>query len=84
MRYLRLRYTRADAPNLDATTAELSPEAIVGYQWHPWHNGFYLQPWFALGVTIYRSGTARIAGHAYQALPVSPFLTVNVGWEQPL
>lgn len=84
LRYLRLRYTHDDAPGERAAVSELSPEAIVGYQWHPFDNGFYLQPWLALGVTLARSGDAVVGGHQYDELPVTPFFTVNVGWEQRL
>lgn len=84
VRYLRTRYEHDDAHGAAAATSELSPEAIVGYQWHPWRNGFYLQPWFALGVTIHRDHDAVVGGHTYDPLPLSPFFTVNVGWEQRL
>ena len=63
---------------------ELSPEAIVGYQWYPFHNGFYLQPWLALGVTVLRRGEPLVDGQRYDPLPIQPFFTVNIGWEQRL
>jgi hypothetical protein len=84
LRLLRLRYEHDDLPGEHADATEISPEAIVGYQWHPFHNGFYLQPWFALGVTVSRSGSNVVGDHAYEALPVQPFFTVNVGWEHAL
>lgn len=84
LRYLRLRYEHDDVPGARADTSELSPEAIVGYQWHPFHNGFYLQPWLALGVTVVRSGEPTVGSHRYEPLPVQPFFTVNIGWEQRL
>jgi hypothetical protein len=84
LRYLRYRYRHDDVPDTDANVSEVSPEAIVGYQWHPFHNGFYVQPWFALGVTVYRNGEAQVGDRAYDALPVSPFFTVNIGFEHGL
>jgi len=84
MRYLRLRYRRDDVPGAEATVGELSPEAIVAYQWHPFRNGFYLQPWLALGVVLSHHGEATVGARTYDELPVSPFFTVNVGWEQAL
>jgi hypothetical protein len=84
MRYLRFRYTHDDAPGERADVSELSPEAIVGYQWHPFKNGFYLQPWLALGIVLHRSAEPTVSGHTYDELPVSPFFTVNIGWEQRL
>jgi len=84
LRYLRFRYTHDDAPGEDVDVSELSPEAIVGYQWHPFHNGFYLQPWLALGVALTHSADATVGGHTYDELPVSPFFTVNIGYERAL
>lgn len=84
LRYLRLRYEHDAAPGQRADVTELSPEAIIGYQWHPFHNGFYLQPWLALGVTLSRSGEPVVGGQRYDALPIQPFFTVNLGWEQRL
>ena len=84
VRYLRLRYEHDDVPGQHADVSELSPEAIIGYQWHPFHNGFYLQPWLALGVTLLRSGEPTVGDKRYDALPIQPFFTVNIGWEQAL
>jgi hypothetical protein len=81
VRYLRIRYEHDDEPGLTADVSQISPEAIVGYQWHPFHNGFYLQPWFALGVALWSSGDAIVGSHRYDAFPVSPFATVNIGYE---
>lgn len=84
LRYLRLRYEHDDLPGDRADTRELSPELIVGYQWHPFNNGFYLQPWFALGVTLVRDGDPIVGDREYEPLPVSPFFTVNIGYEHAL
>lgn len=81
LRYLRLRYAHDDEPGARADTRELSPEVIVGYQWHPFDNGFYVQPWFALGVTLLRDGDPIVDGRRYDPMPVSPFFTVNLGYE---
>lgn len=84
VRLLRVEYHHDDEPGAEAHVTEVSPEAIVGYQWHPFHNGFYVQPWFALGVAIWRNHEGTVGTHTYDELPVSPFFTVNVGWEQGL
>ena len=84
LRYLRLRYEHDDVPGARADVIELSPEAIIGYQWHPFHNGFYLQPWLALGVTLSRDGEPVVGDKRYAELAIQPFFTVNVGWEQRL
>lgn len=84
LRYLRWRYRHDDFPGEEATTSEVSPEAIVGYQWHPFHNGFYLQPWLGLSVTLHRSGEPVVGDQRYDPLPVQPFFTVNIGYEHAL
>ena len=84
LRYLRPRYQHEDVPGAEVTVGEVSPEVIVGYQWHPLHNGFYLQPWFALGVVVAHDGEPTVGAHTYDELPVIPFFTVNVGWELAL
>jgi hypothetical protein len=84
IRYLRIRYQHDDVLGEEAHVSEVSPEAIVAYQWHPFDNGFYVQPWFALGVTLWRDGDATVGGHTYEELPVSPFFTVNIGYEHAL
>lgn len=81
LRYLRYRYTHDDAPGQHADQTVLSPEVIAAYQWHPFDNGFYVQPWLALGVALLHRGTATVGAHRYDELPVSPFFTVNLGWE---
>lgn len=81
LRYLRLRYEHDDVPGHHADVTELSPEAIIGYQWHPFHDAFYLQPWLALGVTVSRTGEAIVGNKHYDELPIQPFFTVNIGWE---
>jgi hypothetical protein len=87
MRYLRVHSTHDDAPDGVVDRKELSPEAIVGFQWHPFHNGFYLQPWLAVGVTAYASGSTAYGGSGrtpidFDEPAVSPFFTVNIGYEQ--
>jgi hypothetical protein len=80
LRLLRLSYTR-DGETETAKTWELGPEAIAGYKWQPTDYGFYVMPWVAAGVTLYRSGDATVAGRTYEPLPVNVFATVNVGWD---
>lgn len=78
LRYLRLRYERDNDARVD-DVRELSPELIVGYQWHPLHGRFYAQPWGALGVTVWRDHAPFVDEPA-----VSPFVTVNLGYEYAL
>lgn len=88
MRYLRVHSTHDDADGA-IDLREVSPEAIVGFQWHPFGNGFYLQPWLALGVTVYSSGTQtypmpKNGAVTFDEPAVSPFFTVNIGYEQAI
>lgn len=80
VRYLRLRYSHEEVTGT-ADTSELSPELIAGYQWHPFDNGFYAQPWLGLSVTLFRDGEPRVGDRTYDAMPVQPFFTVNIGYE---
>ena len=81
LRYLRLRYTHDAFDGERDDTAEISPEAIIGYKWHPTRAGFYLQPWFGLSVTAWRSNDPVVGDRAYDPLPAQAFFTVNLGWE---
>jgi hypothetical protein len=82
VRYLRLRYTHDAVAGMQAETSELSPEAIIGYQWHPSARaGFYVQPWFGASFTAWRSGELDVGDRTYDPLPVQLFFTVNLGWE---
>jgi hypothetical protein len=83
-RYLRYRFFHDDMPASTVTIGEITPEAIVGYQWHPFKNGFYLQPWFALGISLWRNREPAVNGRTYESLPISPFFTVNIGYEHGL
>lgn len=82
LRYLRFWYRHDDVPGAEAFTSELSPEAIAAYQWHPFDSGFYLQPWVGVSFTLLRSGERVVGDRTYEALPVQPFFTVNLGWEE--
>jgi hypothetical protein len=84
LRYLRLRYRHADEPGTEADVSELSPEAIAGYQWHPFGNGFYVQPWLGLSFTLWKDGERTVGTHTYDAMPIQPFFTVNIGFEYAL
>jgi hypothetical protein len=84
VRYLRWRYTHDDFPGERTNVTQISPEAIVGYQWHPFKNGFYLQPWLALGVVASRSADPIVGTREYDEMPISTFFTVNVGYERKL
>lgn len=84
VRYLRYRFFHDDMPASTVEIGELTPEAIVGYQWHPFDNGFYLQPWFALGISLWRDKEPTVDGRTYDSLPITPFFTVNIGYEHAL
>ena len=82
VRWLRLRYTHDAFDSARDDVSELSPEAIVGYKWQPSPRyGFYVQPWFGLSTTVWRSNEPRVGDRAYDALPAQAFFTVNLGWE---
>ena len=80
-RYLRWHYTHDGAPGQSTNVDEISPEVVVGYQWHPFHNGFYVQPLASAGVVLWHHGSRTVGSFAFDQLAVSPFATVNLGWE---
>jgi hypothetical protein len=80
LRLLRLSFTR-DGETETAKIWEFGPEAIAGYKWQPTDYGFYVMPWVAVGVTLYRSGEATVGGETYDALPLNLFATANIGWD---
>ncbi len=88
IRHLKLRYKHDDEPGKQLTIHEISPELIVGYQWHPFKTGalkaFYAQPWLALGFVLARSDKPVVGTHANDEMPISTFFTVNFGWEMSL
>ena len=80
MRLLRLSFTY-DGETETVKTWELGPEAIAGYKWQPTEYGFYVMPWVALGVTLYREGEPTVGTHTYDPTPVNLFATMNIGWD---
>jgi len=81
VRFLRVEYTHDDFEGRALRTAELSPELIVGYKWHPTRFGFYVIPWLGLSTTLLRSDDVYIGNRVYTPLPIQAFFTVNLGWE---
>jgi hypothetical protein len=81
IRVLRLSYTHDDVANTHDDVSEISPEAIVGYMWHPTKYGFYLQPWFGLSATVWRSHDPRVGDRMYEPPALNAFFTVNLGFE---
>lgn len=80
LRLLRTSFTR-DGETGEAKVWEFGPEAIAGYKWYPSSYGFYLMPWTAIGVTLYRNRDATVGGRTYDPLPVNLFATMNIGWD---
>ena len=81
LRFLRVEYTHDAFPGSRLRTAELSPEGIVGYKWHPTRYGFYVIPWLGLSTTLVRSDDLIVGDRQYTPLPIQAFFTVNLGWE---
>jgi hypothetical protein len=44
-------------------------------------DGFYVMPWAAIGVTLYRNGEPAVGTHRYDPLPLNLFGRVNIGWD---
>lgn len=83
IRLLRPSFTHDDEAG-EAKVWEIGPEAIIGYKWQPTSYGFYVMPWVAAGVTLYRSGDMTVGTQTYDPVPINLFATVNIGWEWKL
>ena len=80
-RYIRWHYTHDAAPAQSTNVDELGPELVAGYQWHPFDNGFYVQPLVSAGITAWHRGSRSVGTATYDPLAISPFATINLGWE---
>jgi hypothetical protein len=85
VRFLRPSYTRDDTPGERADVGELSLEAIVGYKWHPFAAGLFIQPWLGIARTLIETGDEPVVGgQRYEPTFLSLFATANIGWELEL
>jgi hypothetical protein len=78
--YVRFRYTRDDMLG-DAAVGHVTFEPHVGYQWFPFANGAYIQPWIGFAAVLRTDGSATVGDQAYAELPVVPLYGVNLGYE---
>jgi hypothetical protein len=54
--------------------------ARVGYEWHPWRQGFYLFPWLGAALGPVLGDVPAVDGDAYDVAPVVPYGAVELGW----
>lgn len=84
LRYLRYEYTHDDFAGERARGGEVSIEAIIGFKWHLGGFGFYLQPWLGISRGLFDNGSSTVGDRDYEQPILSPFATVNLGWELEL
>ncbi|GAC1552238.1 MAG: hypothetical protein NVS2B9_17660 [Myxococcales bacterium] len=75
-----LRYRRADAPGEDQVL-HLFAGPEVGYQWFPFGDVFYVQPWAGLEVDLVRGHTPAVAGRQLPGARLLPLALVYFGVE---
>lgn len=78
----RYRYARDGAPGAHATNVVVMPRA--GYQWRPFHAGFYVMPWAGLGVQGKVAGTETVGNQKYDVFPLVPYGALHLGWQLDL
>ncbi len=52
----------------------------AGYTWQPFKFDFYIKPWAGLGYTTQIAGENKVDDSTYDISPVSPFMTVHLGY----
>lgn len=76
----QLRYRRTDAGGEDSVVhAFAGPE--IGYQWFPFDDVFYVQPWAGLEVDLVRGHTPVVGGHQLTGARLLPLALVYFGIE---
>ena len=58
------------------------PTFRIGYRWLPFKdNGFYILPWFGLGVTASKAPDTQVGSMEYVVNRVTPLVSLHVGYE---
>ncbi len=72
--------TNDNIPNEESKYSNLLIMPSVGYNWQPFSFPLYLKPWFGLGYTTKMSGDNSIDNLTYTVSPISPFVTLHIGY----
>jgi len=64
----------------EQTVVTLLVLARVGYEWHPFAQGFYLFPWLGAAIGPVIGGQTMVGGDTYDVAPVVPYGAVELGW----
>ncbi len=67
-------------PGKESKYSNLLVMPSVGYNWQPFSFPFYVKPWFGLGYTSKISGNNAIDQLTYTISPLTPFITVHIGY----
>jgi hypothetical protein len=69
-----------NAPNAKTKYSNIMVMPSLGYNWQPFKFPLYIKPWFGLGYTQKISGSNLLENQDYDISPLSPFVTVHVGY----
>jgi hypothetical protein len=67
-------------PDLESRYNNLLIMPSIGYNWQPFGFPLYVKPWLGIGYTRVISGDNEIDDQTYDVSPISPFVTVHVGY----
>lgn len=72
--------TNDNIANEQSTYSNLLIMPSIGYNWQPFHIPLYFKPWFGLGYTSKISGDNTIGNLSFDIAPLTPFVTLHVGY----
>lgn len=64
----------------NSTYSNLLIMPSIGYNWQPFSIPVYFKPWFGLGYTSKISGNNTIGNVSYDIAPITPFVTLHLGY----
>ncbi len=74
------KITNENILNKESKYSNLLLMPSIGYNWQPFHFPFYIKPWLGIGYTTKISGENSINTSVYKISPITPFVTVHVGY----
>ena len=66
--------------NAESKYSNLLIMPSIGYNWQPFNFPFYIKPWLGLGYTAKISGSNSINNLTYKISPLTPFVTLHIGY----
>lgn len=72
--------SNGNIPNQEMKYSNFILMPSLGYNWLPFKFPLYIKPWMGIGYTSKISGNNSIENLEYDISPISPFITVHVGY----